>query len=269
MGGWLLLAGFCSASADPEPIFGLAGRVFNAMFSGEHNKEPKDKEPTDQYGAPSNSYGAPSDSYGAPVDSYGAPDCACRRTFGNKDKDKDNKDKDKEPCDCYGAPSYEYGAPSSGYGAPSSGYGAPSTGYGAPSSSYVATQNSFGAQKPSYKEPQSSYGSPKPSYEAPQPSYGAPKPSYEAPQSPFLAYPSLLTNKLNPHMAQFPIITVPSTVQNHREFKTRMSTITTTTKENNQMDTQEKTLQMKQVSFYKIQIKLKGKQKTSLDPSQI
>merc|ERR1712158_279491 len=83
-------AGCSSASADPEPIFGLAGRVFNAMFSGDHNKEPKDKEPTDQYGAPS-------DSYGAPVDSYGAPACACRRTFGNKDKDKDNKDKDTEP----------------------------------------------------------------------------------------------------------------------------------------------------------------------------
>merc|ERR1719151_179506 len=109
--GWLLLAGFSTASADPEPIFGLAGRVFNAMFSGEHNKEPKDKEPTDQYGAPS-------DSYGAPVDSYGAPACACRRTFGNKDKDKDNKDKDKEPCDCYGAPVSDYAAPSYEYSEP-------------------------------------------------------------------------------------------------------------------------------------------------------
>merc|ERR1712088_433878 len=139
--GWLLLVGFSSASADPEPIFGLAGRVFNAMFSGEHNKEPKDKEPTDQYGAPSDSYGAPVDSYGAPVDSYGAPAVEygapiadygapsyeysepCRPSYenrrsfnifaifsggGDKENDKD-KDKDKAPCyeDSYGPPSYD------------------------------------------------------------------------------------------------------------------------------------------------------------------
>merc|ERR1711913_184512 len=116
----------------PSPFFGLLGRLLAASFSGEKENDKGN--------------------------------CACRRTFHQKEKKKKNKDKDKK-CNCscndgYSAPqSYapveSYGAPSSSYGAPSVGYAAPSQGYGAPVDSYGAPVDSYGAPAPSYGAPSS------------------------------------------------------------------------------------------------------------------
>merc|ERR1719318_534153 len=223
----------------PEPFFGLLGRLLAASFSGEkendkgncacrrtfHQKEKKEKDKDKgcscdtpvSYNPPS--YSAPQtyepvDSYGAPIAPvYGAPDtgcnCACDRTFHQKEKK--NKDKDKK-CNCscndgYSAPqSYapveSYGAPSSSYGAPVDSYGAPAPSYGAPSSVCACSRTFHQKEKnnkdkdkknqnqcdcsgyPTYEYAAPSYEYSAPvSYQAPSTGYGAPSTSYGAPSS--------------------------------------------------------------------------------------
>merc|ERR1711892_1344687 len=137
----------------PQPFFGLLGRLLASTFSGEKEKD--------------------------------TGNCACRRTFHQKEKK--NKDKDKDcSCDTYGAP-VSYNAPS--YDAPQSyepvdSYGAPiAPVYGAPVESYGAPSSSYGAPSVGYAAPSQGYGAPVDSYGAPVSSYGAPAPSYGAPSS--------------------------------------------------------------------------------------
>merc|ERR1711970_1194949 len=101
------------AEPEPQPFFGLAGRLLAAVARGE--KEDKEKK--------NNGGDSVDDGYSAPSSGYGAPSCACRRTFnGDKKGDKDKKNNGGgNICDCYGAPSSSYGAPSPTYGAPSYG----------------------------------------------------------------------------------------------------------------------------------------------------
>lgn len=152
----------------PEPFFGLLGRLLAASFSGEKENDKGN--------------------------------CACRRTFHQKEKDKD-KDKGCDCGDSYGAP-VSYNPPS--YDPPQSyepvdSYGAPiAPVYGAPQCDCACDRTFHTKEKKNkdkdkknpcdcsgyptydYAAPSYEYSAPV-SYQAPSSGYGAPSSSYGAP----------------------------------------------------------------------------------------